>query len=83
MKWCPFSDELVKHATWVDYSQQLESSFTSVEFFVRNFKYGHGQVVSRVSNPSIPESVKAQCGFNPLLTNLETAKLTLTLFLPI
>lgn len=37
LKWAPFSDELIKHATWIDYNQRLDSSFTSVEFFVGKY----------------------------------------------
>ena len=37
LQWCPFSDELIKHATWIDFSQRLSSSFTSVEFFVGTY----------------------------------------------
>lgn len=37
LKWCPFSDELIRHATWIDYKQSLTSTFTSVEFFVGKY----------------------------------------------
>ena len=37
LQWCPFSDELVKHATWIDFIQHLSSSFTSVQFFVGTY----------------------------------------------
>lgn len=34
LQWCPFSDELIEHATRIDFNQCLDSSFTSVEYFV-------------------------------------------------
>ena len=30
LKWCPLEDELLLHATWLDFDQRLEKGFTSV-----------------------------------------------------
>ena len=36
-KWCPFEDELLVHATWLDYEERLQKNFHSVEYFVHTF----------------------------------------------
>ena len=33
LKWCSFSDELVKHEAWIDFNERLNNSLASVEFF--------------------------------------------------
>ena len=37
LKWYPLQDELLKHATWLDFEERLEKSFDSVEFFVHSY----------------------------------------------
>ena len=37
LKWCPLQDELVKHATWLDFEKRLEKCFHSVEYFVHQY----------------------------------------------
>ena len=37
LKWCPFEEELLVHATWLNFEERLQSSFCSVEFFVHKF----------------------------------------------
>ena len=39
LQWCPLEDELLMHATWLDFQHRLEKTFTSVEYFV--MKYPH------------------------------------------
>ena len=34
LKWCPFQDELLRSATWLDFEHRLDKSFSSVEYFV-------------------------------------------------
>ena len=34
LKWCPLKDELLTHATWLDFEGRLEKSLNSVEYFV-------------------------------------------------
>ena len=37
LQWCPLQDELLLHATWLDFEQRLEKSFDSVEYFVLRY----------------------------------------------
>ena len=37
LKWCPLEDELLTHATWLDFEHRLEKSFLSVEYFVLKY----------------------------------------------
>ena len=39
LKWCPWEDELLMHATWLDFQHRLEKAFVSVEYFIN--KYSH------------------------------------------
>ena len=34
---CPFQDEILCHATWIDFKNRLEQRFTSVEYFVHRY----------------------------------------------
>lgn len=72
LQWCPFSDELLKHATWVDFQQRLDSSFTSVEFFVGSYpdilkninmdKLNEQFICYQtIDENDIPETIKASC----------------------
>ena len=38
LKWCPIKDDLLSHATWVDFEHRIEKSFYSVEFFIHRYK---------------------------------------------
>ncbi|CAB4036850.1 PREDICTED: uncharacterized protein LOC107326933 [Paramuricea clavata] len=37
LKWCPLEDELLMHATWIDFQHRLEKSFMSVGYFVAKY----------------------------------------------
>ena len=37
IKWCPMKEELLLHATWLDFEQRLQKSFISVEYFIHRF----------------------------------------------
>ena len=37
LRWCPFEDDLLVHATWLDFEQRLQKNFPSVEYFVHRF----------------------------------------------
>ena len=39
LQWCPFKEELLVHATWLDFENRLEASFLSVEYFVHMFPH--------------------------------------------
>lgn len=39
LQWCPFDDEVLTHATWLDFENRLEKSFLSVEYFVHRFPH--------------------------------------------
>ena len=75
LQWCPFSDELIKRATWIDFRQRLSLSFTSVEFFVGTYseilndtdmdKLNEQFIQCQTFNEhDIPESVKDLCGLS-------------------
>ena len=34
LKWCPLEDELLTHATWLDFEGRLEKSFNYLEYFI-------------------------------------------------
>jgi len=34
LKWCPFTDDLLKHSTWINFEHRAERNFSSVEFFI-------------------------------------------------
>ena len=34
IKWCPFQEEIVHHATWLDFEHRLDKPFSSVEYFI-------------------------------------------------
>ena len=44
LKWCPFEEELLVHATWLSFEERLLTSFCSVEFFVHKFPNILGEV---------------------------------------
>ena len=75
LKWSPFSDELIRHATWIDYKQRLASSFTSVEFFVGKYPLIlndididklHEQFLNyqTFDEDDLPDHIKDACGIN-------------------
>lgn len=37
LKWCPLQDELLHHATWIDFTNRLNKHFSSVEYFVHKY----------------------------------------------
>ena len=37
IKWCSMTEEMLLHATWLDFEQRLQKSFISVEYFVHRF----------------------------------------------
>ena len=37
LKWCPLKDDLLLNATWIDFKQRLNSTFSSVEYFIARF----------------------------------------------
>ena len=37
LKWCPLQDEVLTHATWLDFERRLEKSFLSVQYFVLQY----------------------------------------------
>lgn len=37
LKWCPLEDELLMHATWIDFQHRLDKSFMSVGYFVAKY----------------------------------------------
>ena len=37
LKWCPFNEQLLIHATWLDFERRLKKSFNSVAYFVHRF----------------------------------------------
>ena len=37
LQWCPLEDELLLHATWLDFERRLDKSFLSVEYFVLKY----------------------------------------------
>ena len=37
LKWCPLEDELLTHATWLDFENRQEKSFLSVQYFVLQY----------------------------------------------
>ena len=39
LKWCPFKDELLKHATWLDFAQRQYIGFYSVEYFIHRLPH--------------------------------------------
>lgn len=39
LKWCPFQDELLKHATWLDFTLRQDKGFNSVESFVHRVSH--------------------------------------------
>ena len=43
-KWCPFKEELLTLATWLDFEWRLEKNFNSVEYFVHKFPNIFGNI---------------------------------------
>lgn len=37
LEWCPLRDDLLLNATWIDFHQRLNRTFSSVEYFVSRF----------------------------------------------
>ena len=37
LKWCPLKEELLKHATWIDFENRLDKGFCSVDYFIHRF----------------------------------------------
>ena len=37
LKWCPLREELLINATWIDFTQRLQSTFSSVEYFIHRY----------------------------------------------
>ena len=37
LKWCHLQEELLKHATWLDFENRLDKCFNSVEYFVHHY----------------------------------------------
>ena len=37
LKWCPLEEDLLIHATWLDFERRLEKNFTSIEYFIHRF----------------------------------------------
>lgn len=70
-----FSEKLIEHATWIDFNQRLDSSFTSVEYFVGSFpdvlqdmdmdKLNDQFIYYQaLSVHDIPESIKTSCSLS-------------------
>ena len=38
LRWCPYGEELLIHATWLDF-ERLQKNFRSVEYFVQRFSH--------------------------------------------
>ncbi len=71
IKWCPFNEELMTHATWLDFERRLEKNFDSVEYFVHKFPKILGNInIDKLSEEfinyqmlcsnDIPSSVKSR-----------------------
>ena len=39
LKWCPLEEELLTHATWLNFEQRLLNNFLSVEYFVHRYPH--------------------------------------------
>ncbi len=73
LKWCPMEEELLKHATWIDFDSRMDKGFCSVEYFTYRYPIFftsldrdklHEQFVSYqlLADSDIPESVKEKSG---------------------
>ena len=37
LKWCPLRDDLLINASWIDFHQRLNRTFSSVEYFISRY----------------------------------------------
>ena len=75
LKWCPLQDEVLTHATWLDFKHRLEKSFLSVQYFVLQYPerlpemdldglYEQFLNYQLLSAEDIPTSVKESVGLS-------------------
>ena len=75
IKWCPLEDELLTHATWLDFEHRLEKNFLSVQYFILHYpeifpEMNMDQLNEQFLNyqllsaEDIPKSVKDSAGLN-------------------
>ena len=78
LKWCPLGDELLTHATWLDFENRLEKTFLSVQYFVQRYPEIFPEASERsmdqlneqflayqlLSEEDIPSKVKGSAGLS-------------------
>lgn len=76
LKWCPLREDLLVYATWIDFTQRLECTFSSVEYFLRRYPYILSEIdidsvneeflsYQTMVEEDIPEKVRESVGLTP------------------